>query len=62
MLTDEEREILWRAIDEHRRACGTSFVVMARRSVERAVEDICMRQLDAVMNEISRTESGATNK
>ena len=44
MITNEEKEILWRAIDEYRRACGTvglpsDLVLMARRAVERAIED-----------------------
>ena len=55
MITEKEKEILWRAIDEYRRACGTpdlpsDLILMARRAVERAVEDICMRTADAVMN------------
>ena len=46
---------LWRSIDEYRRACGTpdlpsDLILMAMRAVERAVEDICMRTADAVMN------------
>lgn len=65
MIDEKEKEILWRSIDEYRRACGTpgvpsDLIIMARRSVERAVEDIIARTLDLVMNanEIDRRECG----
>ena len=63
MIDEKEKEILWRSIDEYRRACGTpdvpsDLILMARRAVERAVEDICMRKLDLVMNESDKREYG----